>query len=332
MKTIHLYSVVMLTFILCGCARKSGSEEEEGGSVKATVAVRVTTLRRGDMATVVSAVGKVDALRKQKLFSPVAGRITSVNALEGTAVRSGDMVAVIQTKESQAAIAGAEALLRGAKTPEQKVEAQQALDLARASENSVVIRSTFDGIIATRSVSEGEFVAENAELCTLIDQSTLVFVADVPARDLASIHVGQRAAISLQSVSGKEIVGEVEAINPQADVLSQTLKVRLKLVQIGAVIQRELKTDMVGNASIVVGLRKGVFIVPKSAVLRNDEMNSYSVVTFAADSLARSMPIEVTGMTDSTVAITNHGLKEGMSIITEGNYALADSTHITVVQ
>jgi hypothetical protein len=44
------------------------------------------------------------------------------------------------------------------------------------------------------------------------------------------------------------------------------------------------------------------------------------------------MPVDVTGMTDSTVAISNHGLKEGMRIITEGNYALADSTHITVVQ
>jgi hypothetical protein len=28
----------------------------------------------------------------------------------------------------------------------------------------------------------------------------------------------------------------------------------------------------------------------------------------------------------------NHGFKEGMSIITEGNYALADSTRITVVK
>jgi hypothetical protein len=37
-------------------------------------------------------------------------------------------------------------------------------------------------------------------------------------------------------------------------------------------------------------------------------------------------------MTDSTFAITNQGLKEGMSILTEGNYALADSTHITVVR
>jgi multidrug efflux pump subunit AcrA (membrane-fusion protein) len=89
---------------------------------------------------------------------------------------------------------------------------------------------------------------------------------------------------------------------------------------------------MIGTARIVTGLHKGVFIVPKSAVLRNDETNAYSIVTFTADSLACSLPVEIMGMTDSTVAITNHGLKDGMSIITEGNYALADSTRITVVK
>jgi multidrug efflux pump subunit AcrA (membrane-fusion protein) len=75
-----------------------------------------------------------------------------------------------------------------------------------------------------------------------------------------------------------------------------------------------------------------VYIVPTSAVLRNDETNTYSVVTFNRDSLALSLPVEIAGMTDSTLGISSNDLKGGMSIITEGNYALADSTRITVVK
>jgi len=331
MKTFLVSLLFALSLIVLSCAKKTASEEE-GGSVKATVAVKTTSLHRGDMAAVVESVGKVDALRKQKLFSPVAGRVTSLTALEGAAVAAGEVLAVIQTKESQAAIAGAEALVRLANTEEQKAEAQKALDLAKSSENSVAVRASFSGTVSSRSISEGEFVSENAELFSVIDFSTLVFVADVPARDLPSLSVGQHATINLQSLTGRDLPAAVEAINPQTDFTSQTLKVRLKLAGAKSNLMKLLKTDMIGTARIVTGLHKGVFIVPKSAVLRNDETNAYSIVTFSADSLALSLPVEIAGMTDSTVAITNHGWKEGMSIITEGNYALADSTRITVVR
>jgi multidrug efflux pump subunit AcrA (membrane-fusion protein) len=332
MKTFLISLLFALSLIAIGCGKKTASEGEEESNVKATVAVKITSLHRGDMATVVESVGKVDALRKQKLFSPVAGRVTSLTALEGATVAAGEVLAIIQTKESQAAISGAEALVRSAKSPEQKAEAQKALDLARSSENSVAIRASFSGTVSTRSISEGEFVSENAELFTVIDFSTLVFIADVPARDLPSLSVGQHAAIQLQSLTGRDLPAAVEAINPQTDFTSQTLKVRLKFTGPTSSLVKLLKTDMIGTARIVTGLRKGVFIVPKSAVLRNDETNTYSIVTFNADSLACSLPVEIMGMTDSTVAITNQDLKEGMSIITEGNYALADSTHITVVR
>ncbi|MCX6134608.1 MAG: efflux RND transporter periplasmic adaptor subunit [Ignavibacteriales bacterium] len=332
MKTLLLSLLFALSLTAIGCARKTASEDEEGGNVKATVAVKTTSLYRGDMATIVESVGKIDALRKQKLFSPVAGRVISLTALEGAAVAAGEVLAVIQTKESQAAITGAEVLVRSAKSPEQKAEAQKTLDLAKSTENSVAIRASSSGTVSTRSISEGEFVSENAELFTVIDFSTLVFIADVPTRDLSSLSVGQRATISLQTLAGKDLQAAVEAINPQTDFTSQTLKVRLRFTGPASSLAKLVKTDMTGIARIVTGLHRRVFIVPKSAVLRNDETNAYSIVTFNADSLALSLPVEIVGMTDSTAAITNHGLKEGMNIITEGNYALADSTRITVVR
>ena len=332
MKTLLIILLFALSLSSISCAKKTASEEAEGENVRATVAVKTTVLHRGDMATVIESVGKIDALRKQKLFSPVAGRVTSVTALEGAGVAAGEVLAVIQTKESQAAIAGAEAIMRSANSSEQKAEAQKTLDLAKSSGNSVAIRASFNGTVSTRSITEGEFVSENSELFTVIDFSTLVFIADVPTRDLPSLSVGQHAAINLQTLAGKDLQAAVEAINPQTDFTSQTLKVRLKFAGPPSSLIKLLKTDMIGTAKIVTGLHKGVFIVPKSAVLRNDETNAYSIVTFNSDSLAQSLPVEVTGMTDSTVAIANHGLKEGMSIITEGNYALVDSTRITVVR
>jgi multidrug efflux pump subunit AcrA (membrane-fusion protein) len=333
MKNLIMTSTMCLAIIAGGCGKKTGSDEEGGGEhAKATVAVKATTVRRGDMEVTIRATGKVDALRKQKLFSPVAGRITSLMALEGISVRSGDILAVIQTKESQATILGAESLIRSAKTDEQRVEAQRALDMAKSTANSVAIRASVSGIVSTRSISEGELVAENAELFTVIDPASLMFVADVPSRDLQLLALGQRCSIVLQSLGAKPLMAVIEAINPQSDVMSQTVRVRLKLLTEDPAKRKLLKTDMIGDVTITTGVLKGAFIVPKAALLRNDENNSYAIVTFTPDSLSISVPVEVRGMTDSTVAIGNHSLKEGMNVITEGHYALADSTRITVAQ
>jgi multidrug efflux pump subunit AcrA (membrane-fusion protein) len=333
MKNLMILSALCISIFAGGCGKKGGSEDEEGGQrAKATVAVNATNVRRGDMDIAVRATGRVDALHKQKLFSPVAGKVTSLLALEGVSVKSGDILATIQTKESQAAIVGAESLVRSAKTEEQKAEAQRALGIARTSENSIAIRASASGVVSARSISEGELVAENAELFTVIDLSSLVFVADVPARDISSIALGQRCSILLQALGGRSLSAEVEAINPQSDVMSQTVKVRVKFLTDDPAKRKLLKTDMVGDVTITIGVLKGTFIVPKVSLLRNDESNSYTIVTFTPDSLAVSIPVEVRGMTDSTVAIGNHSLKEGMNVITNGHYALADSTRITLAQ
>jgi multidrug efflux pump subunit AcrA (membrane-fusion protein) len=333
MKNLILTSTICLVLIAGGCGKKTSSDEEGGGEhAKATVAVKTATIRRGDMEITLRATGKVDALRKQKLFSPVAGRVTSLMALEGISVKPGDIMAIIQTKESQATILGAESLIRSAKTDEQKAEAQRALEMAKTSENSVAIRASVSGIVSTRSISEGELVAENAELFTVIDLASLMFMADVPARDLPSLALGQRCSILLQSLGAKPLMAEIEAINPQSDVMSQTVRVRLKLLTEDPAKRKLLKTDMIGDVTITTGILKGAFIVPKAALLRNDENNSFAIVTFTPDSLSFSLAVEVRGMTDSTVAVGNHKLKEGMDVITEGHYALADSTRITVAQ
>ena len=72
-------------------------------------------------------------------------------------------------------------------------------------------------------------------------------------------------------------------------------------------------------------------LVPKSAVVRNDETDERTIMTFGADSIARSMDVVVGPMLDSMISIESSELKPGMNVIVEGNYALADSTRITLI-
>jgi multidrug efflux pump subunit AcrA (membrane-fusion protein) len=321
---------VLAAFILAavsGCNRRPPEEKGAGPTESPMVPVRIAMVRRGDALTTVSVTGKTDALKKEKIFSPVTGRIISLKALEGTPVRKGEVMATIRPREAQSAIAGAEALLKRARTPSQEEEARRALALAEAAENTVDLRAAFDGTVSQRIVAEEEFVGENAELFTLVDLSSLVFLADVPLSALWEIHPGEPADINFTGLPGHTFRGTVGAISPQSDPQSQTVRARLRFA--GAV-PALLRTEMAGTARIVTGSRRQALLVPRPALLRDDENNTYSVVIVTPDSLAHRVPVSVGVLSDSSAEITGGILQPGMNVVVEGNYALADSTRVSI--
>ncbi len=324
--------LIILLLLGSGCRSKQNGDEEGRQPEKAVVTVKIAAVREHDAILTVSALGKTDALRKEKIYSPIAGKIVKFKAFEGTQVHRGDVVAVIQAKESNAAILGAESMVRSAATPDQKAEADRTLRLAKSTQTSVNVLAKFDGIVSTRSVSEGELVVENGELMTVLDLSTIDFLADVPLRDLSPVKNGQRAFIQFQSIPDIEFPAVVDAINPQSDSQSQTVKVRLRFLPMQASHQSLLRTEIIGIVAIVTGFRPHALFVPKAALLRNDENNSYSIMTMTVDSLAITLPVIIGTATDSTVEVRGSGLRSGMSVITEGNYSLADSTRVTVTR
>jgi len=325
---VRLVCAVPLIAGLAGCTKHHADDDEgEAAAVTPVVAVRTAAVARGAIDVVVSATGTTDAVRKEKVVAPIGGVLISLNVLEGTAVRRGDVVAVIQPKETRAAITGAETLMREASNDRERDEARRAMELARRGANNLEVRASSDAMVASRGVTEGELVAEGAELLTLVDLGTLDFIADVPLHDVGSVRRGQKAGIIFQSLPGRRFDAVVAAINPRSDAQSQTVRVRCAFTG-PAAVRGLLRTDMGGVASIVTGVHTGVLLVPKGAVLRNDETNACTVVIATPDSLARIVPVDVGARTDSTAEVSGAGLAPGVPVVVEGNYALADSTRI----
>ena len=333
MKNLHTH-LLLTTFVciaLAGCTGRHGAGDEDenaASAVNAVVVVKTAPVVRGDMETVVAVTGSTDALRKEKIITPIAGTLLSVKVLEGTPVHRGDLLAVIQPRETRAAITGADALLRAAGTDAERLEARHAMDLALAAQNNLSVMATADGVVASRSATEGELVAENAELMTVVDLRTLVFVADVPLGEIARVHPGERAAVTFQALPGEAFRARVDAVNPRSDPGSQSVRVRISFTGEDARRMSSLMSDMGGLARIVTGKHVGILIVPKPALLRNDETDTYTIVIATADSLARVLPVEVGARTDSTAEVSAPGLLPGTRVVVEGNYSLADSTRI----
>ncbi len=198
----------------------------------------------------IAATGKTNALREEKIFSPIAGRILSLKVLEGTSVKEGSDLITIKTKESQAAVDGAEALLRDAKTAQESTGAQKALQLSLSTQSIVSVRAKFDGVVSSRNVIEGELVTENEELLTILDLSTIVFNASVTLSDLPSIRIGQLCIIRFQSIKAFDFKATVDAISPQTDLQSQTVQLRLRFSELSPAARPLLKTDMIWHETL----------------------------------------------------------------------------------
>jgi multidrug efflux system membrane fusion protein len=333
MNSSLLWKILLVFALLPGCTKRHADEDDSASSASTpVVAVKTATIIRGTIGVFVTATGKTDAIRRERILSPIGGTLIALNVLEGKTVRRGDVVAVIQPRETRSAIIGAEALLRSARTDAERAEAQRSLQLARATENNIEVHATADGVVATRGVTERESVAENAELMTIVDQSSIVFVADVPLQDMTAVRKGERAVVQFQSLPQLQFDATVDAIHPQSDLQSQTVKVRLRFQGPANEARQKMKTDMSGVAHLQIGLHENVLLVPKAALLRDDETGAFSIIVMTPDSLARSLSVAVGTRTDSTVEVSGTGLASGMPVIIEGNYALADSTRISVVR
>jgi len=316
--------------VLSGCSRKAPDEEKAGAASSPVVDVRAVPVTRGDVEDAIVVEGATDVVSREKIVAPVAGVVIEVRKIEGASVRSVDTLALIRTTESQAAIDGANVLVGAATTEAQKEEARKSYELAAASQNIMAIRSSSDGVVASRDVNVGELVAGGAEMFTISNLSSMYFAASIPLKDLAGVRPGAHCLVSFPSMPGVGIPASVGSIEPSADPGSQSVKAHIVFAHSPAIDRSVLKTQMYGAARIVTGVRRGVLLVPLSAVLRDDETNTASVVVVSPDSIACSLRVTVGAAADSLVEVAGAGLREGQLVITEGNYGLPDSTRVRV--
>ncbi|MGC8595650.1 MAG: efflux RND transporter periplasmic adaptor subunit [Candidatus Kryptoniota bacterium] len=323
MRRIILPALIIGIFtVIYGCGK---SKSDDKTSVAPRASVKVAQVERGSIFEHLHVTGSFMVVHDQKVKSPIAGKILKVYVLEGDAVKKGEAIATLISKESDAVITGAKQLLQLAQTEKEKEDARKALQLAEETASKINVIAPFSGIVNARFVSEGEYISEGTDVAEVIDLRTAYFLADVPVEDMPRLKVGQPVTLSVPGLQKDIADGSITAFSPSADLNSQTIKVRISLNKTHDLI----KSGTFGAADILVGEHIGTLIVPKPAVYHDDELNKYFVVKIQGDSLALLTPVEV-GVSDTAHVEIKSGLKQGDLVATVGGYGLPDSTLVIV--
>ena len=199
-------------------------------------------------------------------------------------------------------------------------KARASLEQSESDLRYATIRSPMDGLVLSRDVEVGDAVSSILVLgsqatlvMTLGDVSEVYVLGKVDEADIGRVYMGQRARIVVESFKDKSFEGKVTKISPlgvEKDNVT-TFEVRVSILNPGG----ELKTNMTANAEIILEEKKGVLIVPESAVLYDKERKpSLEVPDPKGEGGKRKIAVKL-GISNGVKTELVQGLKEGDKVV-----------------
>ena len=138
-------------------------------------------------------------------------------------------------------------------------QAREALAVAETRLGYATLVSPLSGVVLSKNVEPGEFVAAGTPVITVGDLEHVWLRAYINETDLGRVKVGQPVRVSTDTYRGKKYEGRISFISPQAEFTPknvQTEKERVKLVyRVKVEIPNpnmELKPGMPADAEILV--------------------------------------------------------------------------------
>jgi multidrug efflux pump subunit AcrA (membrane-fusion protein) len=325
---------VLLAFSLAcavpGCKRAAQAAEDGGGAPapqppEATgTPVKVAKVERANLAVTVSGPGRTDALEQQKIRAPFKGILRELRVADGDHVRKGKVVAVLVSQESQAALTGAEALLRSARTPEERSDAERAVELARSGLVPAYLRAPEAGVVVAHGADEGSLVAEAQDIVSMAASASFVFRADIVQTDLPRIRPGQPAEVRLAAGAAR-LAGKVHAVLPAASATDLIAPVRIDF-ESGALPEA---LALFGTAAITVGARPGVPVVPAAALLR-DDVSGVTQVAVVSEGKVHWVQVTTGVVQGGRVEIVAPPLEPGTVVVVQGQVGLPEGAQVAV--
>ena len=344
-RTAGNTGVVLLAAVLAaGCGRSNHYEPPPPPSVTVSKPLRMP------ITDYLNATGTVAAAQTVDLVARVEGYLRSIDFVDGSPVKKGQLLFVIQPEPYQANLAAAQAQLDNAQSEYQRQlrmikenatsqanvekwrssrdQAAAQVEIARIQLGYTRITSPFDGRIDRHLIDVGNLVGMSGQATKLasVEQLDPVYVYfTVNERDLLKVRSSAAAAgnpingkvppvpvtVGLQTESGYPHQGTLDFASNSLDTGSGTLQLRAIVPNARFILLPGL------FARVRVPLSKAIeqWVVPDRAVT-TDQVGSY-VLTVAPDHKVSQTRIEI-GPAQNGMRVVLAGLAPESEVVTDG--------------
>jgi Cu(I)/Ag(I) efflux system membrane fusion protein len=190
------------------------------------------------------------------------------------------------------------------------------LERTRTPARTLTFLSPVAGVVTAKNVIQGARVNAGDTPFEITDLGEVWVMADAYEGDLANVHVGMPATLTLKAYPGRTFRGNVAFIDPLLDAATRTAKVHMHFHNPDA----ELKPEMFGDV-VLEGKDRAGLVIPTDAVVRSGTRD----VVFLALGAGKFTPREVQlGDKSGAEVEVRSGLTEGEQVVTRANF-LVDS-------
>ncbi len=180
---------------------------------------------------------------------------------------------------------------------------------------TIVFRSTQDGVIDNLNIREGFFVNPSTTLMSIGNLEQVWVEAEIFERQSSLVKTGQAVTMTLDYLPGEKREGKVDYVYPTLDPKTRTTRIRLKFSN----AERTLKPNMFAQVTIHVDSEQPLLMVPREAVIRMGEEDR--VVLALDEGRFKSIRVNLGKMDDQYIEVKS-GLVAGDRVVTSAQFLL----------
>lgn len=331
-----------------GTLIKAGEAAKKAGPPPETVST--TTAQKDEWASMLSAVGSVEAGRGVAISNDSPGIVTRIHFESGDRVRAGQVLVELDTSVERAQLASAEARLGLANTTLNRTRALikegvgtgAELDSAEANVKSAtaevsalraqiarkIVRAPFSGELGIRNVNLGQYLSPGTSITTLQSAKEGYVDFTLPQQALEKLRVGLPVRITA-SAENLNLEGVVAAVDPAVDPTTRTVTLRASLRD----PDKRLRPGMFVNVALELDDKQQVVIVPVTSVVYAPYGDSVFLIegepNGPSPKVARQQFVKL-GETRGDFVEVEKGLTGGELLVSAGAFKLRNGARVTV--
>lgn len=312
--------------------------------------VSVAPVRRIRWPAQIQATASLTAVQGAMLTPQLAGMVTAIRFHSGATVKKGELLVQLNDSNQRAQLANDESQLELAKiklaqqrtlyrrhnTSELALqEADTAYTQARAAVSSdratiakLQVRAPFDGHLGLRQVSLGQYLATSTPVVDLQQWNPIHADFQVPQQQLARLSTGQKVALTVAGLEGKQFSGRLTAIGAKVQPGTRNIEVQATFANPDAV----LRPGMYGEVTVRTGSGESVLVVPDSAITYNTYGEYVYVVAQGPHGPVAHEHNVHTGESRNGLTVVSRGVQAGERVVTAGQVKLHPGAPVTVAK
>lgn len=316
-------------------------------------AVSTIIAKRETWPSTLNIIGTAEATQGVTVSADLPGTVSKINFESGQAVKAGDILAELDTRQERAQLAAAEAqrdlarinFNRTQELVKQGVVAHNEFDNTVEAQKSAeaqvgeieatierkTIRAPFSGILGIRQANLGEYLAAGQAIVPLQKVDPIYVNFGVPQQDAPQVHSGRSLQVTSDDLPGARFAGRVTALDSVVNEQTRNIQAQATLSN----PQGKLRPGMFVQVQVVVGASRDVITLPASAINYAPYGDSVFVVTGLTDPKGKSYRgvrqqfVKVDGSRGDQVAVVS-GVNPGDEVVTSGVFKLRNGGAVRV--